>query len=88
VLPEELWRFMRYADKRGLFASYCSAEEILFSLEGIGQRFSRPNPLHQVAEIWHEMKPEFSRGFSLIFPQVQAAVADWLMQPRAVVSGG
>ncbi|HLF30468.1 MAG TPA: ACP phosphodiesterase [Xanthomonadales bacterium] len=88
VVPDELWRFMRYADERGLFASYCSAEEILFSLEGIGQRLSRPNPLHRVAEIWHEMKPEFSRGFSLVFPQVQAAVDAWLLEPRTVAWGG
>lgn len=87
-LPEALWRFMRYADKRGLFASYRSEEEILFSLEGIGRRLSRPNPLHQVADIWHEMKPEFNRGFSQVFPKVQAAVADWLLEPRALASGG
>lgn len=77
-LPDELKEFMRYADRRGLFASYRSEAEILFSLKGIGTRLSRPNPLHQVAEIWDEMKPRFRSCFESVFPQVQAAVTPWL----------
>lgn len=76
-LPKELQKFMRYANSRGLFASYREETEILFSLHGIGRRVSRTNPLHRVGEIWHEVKPLLSAGFCTVFPRVQQAVSAW-----------
>lgn len=88
VLPEDLKRFMRYADRRGLFASYRDEEEILFSLQGLGTRLSRPNPLDRVGEIWENLKPTLSQGFVTVFPLVQQAVAEWLQEsPKSVASG-
>ena len=77
LLPEELRRLMRYADRRGLFAAYRDESEVLNSLAGIGGRLSRPNPLHRVGEIWPGMRPLFSTAFERVFPQVQQSVADW-----------
>lgn len=78
LLPDELKGFMRYADRRGLFASYRDKDEILYSLAGIGRRLSRSNPLHRVGEIWDDYEKDFARGFEQIFPQIQQAVASWL----------
>ncbi len=78
ILPEELKGFMRYADRRGLFAAYLDKDEILFSLTGLGRRLSRTNPLHEVDKIWDEYEADFARGFDQVFPQVQKAVADWV----------
>lgn len=86
-LPDKLKQFMRYADRRGLFASYSDEDEILFSLKGVGTRLSRANPLHRVIEIWENMKPGFKSSFGLVFPQVQTAVAAWLATPRAETTG-
>jgi acyl carrier protein phosphodiesterase len=77
-VPEELRAFMRYADRRGLFAAYQEKEEILFSLVGVGRRLTRANPLHQVGEIWEGHAAHFAQGFEQVFPQVQAAVIDWI----------
>jgi len=81
ILPKELQAFMRYADKRGLFATYREENEILFSLHGLGRRLSRSNPLHRVGEIWHELKPALSGGFASVFPRMQQDVAAWLREP-------
>lgn len=78
LLPAELKGFMRYADRRGLFAAYRNKDEILHSLIGLGRRLSRSNPLHRVDEIWDELEDDFAQGFSQVFPQVQAAVSDWI----------
>ena len=78
LLPDRLRRFMRYADRRGLFASYRDENEILRSLAGIGTRLSRPNPLDRVEEIWPELAPRFSATFELVFIQIQSEVAGWL----------
>ncbi len=78
LLPSDLKSFMRYAERRGLFAAYQRKEEILLSLTGLGGRLSRANPLHRVDEIWDELDDDFRRGFSQIFPQVQTAVSDWI----------
>jgi acyl carrier protein phosphodiesterase len=78
ILPEELKGFMRYADRRGLFATYLDKDEILFSLAGLGRRLSRSNPLDRVGEIWDEYEEDFARGFDQVFPQVQQAVTDWI----------
>ena len=78
LLPDRLRRFMRYADRRGLFASYRDETEILRSLAGIGTRLSRPNPLDRVEEIWPELAPRFSASFELVFIQIQSEVAGWL----------
>jgi acyl carrier protein phosphodiesterase len=82
ILPKELQAFMRYADTRGLFANYREESEILFSLRGLGRRLSRPNPLHRVGEIWHELKPALSGRFASVFPRVQQGVAAWLKEPK------
>ena len=78
LVPVGLRRFMHYADRRGLFATYRNPSEILLSLSGIGTRLSRPNPLHRVEEIWDDLEPLCSANFEHVFAQVQAAVAEWL----------
>lgn len=82
-LPEELKGFMRYADRRGLFAAYREKDEILHSLHGLGKRLSRSNPLHRVDEIWDQHADDFAHGFDEVFPQVQAAVTDWIANSYA-----
>ncbi len=82
LLPEELKGFMRYADRRGLFAAYREKDEILYSLAGLGRRLSRSNPLHRVDEIWEDFEAEFASGFERVFPQVQAAVSDWIANSK------
>jgi acyl carrier protein phosphodiesterase len=77
-LPEELKGFMRYADRRGLFAAYREKDEILHSLHGLGRRLSRSNPLHRVDEIWDQHVDDLAQGFEQVFPQVQAAVSGWI----------
>jgi acyl carrier protein phosphodiesterase len=79
---------MRYADSRGLFAAYRDEVEIMFSLQGIGRRLSRPNPLHRVADIWNDVKPALGQTFTLVFPQVQQAVSVWLQEPGNAVFAG
>ena len=78
LVPEELKRFMAYADRRGLFAAYREAGEILHSLQGIGRRLSRPNPLHRVGEIWDDFEPRVSAAFESIYTALQSEVAGWL----------
>jgi acyl carrier protein phosphodiesterase len=78
LVPDRLWRFMAYADLRGLFAAYREPAEILHSLRGIGRRLSRPNPLHRTAEIWDDFEPRAKRCFPDAFQAVQSDVADWL----------
>lgn len=80
-MTKELQAFTRYADRRGLFATYREENEILFSLNGLGRRLSRSNPLHRVGEIWHELKLALSGGFASVFPRVQQDVAAWLREP-------
>ena len=82
IVPEDLVRFMNYADRRGLFASYRNKEEILLSLKGVGQRLSRSNPLHRVDEIWEAVEPSMGQAFEQVFPKVQGSVADWLRSPE------
>jgi acyl carrier protein phosphodiesterase len=77
-VPPDLQRFMNYADRRGLFAAYRDAAEILHSLRGLGRRLSRPNPLHRVAEIWDPFEQRVAACFQPVFDQVQSDVADWL----------
>jgi acyl carrier protein phosphodiesterase len=77
LLPEELKGFMRYVERRGLFAAYQDKTEILHSLAGIGQRLSRTNPLHRVNEIWDEHEQDFASSFLQVFPQVRDAVSKW-----------
>ena len=82
LVPEELKGFMRYADRRGLFAAYRDKDEILFSLAGVGRRLSRSNPLHRVGDIWDAHEAEIVSGFEKVFPQVQSAVLDWIATNR------
>ena len=77
-VPAELWRFMDYADRRGLFAAYRNREEILYSLRGIGRRLSRPNPLHRVEAIWNPLELRLRLMFQPVFERVQSDVAAWL----------
>ena len=85
-LPDRLRRFMSYADRRGLFASYRFKDEVLHSLRGIGRRLSRPNPLHRVDEIWEEISPRISDSFGFVFGQVQSDTDDWL-KSRSTITG-
>jgi acyl carrier protein phosphodiesterase len=77
-VPAELWRFMDYADRRGLFAAYRDRAEILYSLRGIGRRLSRPNPLHRVEDIWNPFESRLRPCFQQAFEKVQSDVAAWL----------
>jgi acyl carrier protein phosphodiesterase len=86
LLPERLKEFMRYADRRGLFASYKDEAEILHSLRGVGRRLSRDNPLHRVGEIWPEFNPRVSACFESIFREIQLDVAKWL-KSRSTITG-
>lgn len=86
LLPARLKRFMDYMDRRGLFAAYRRQDEILHSLEGLGRRLSRPNPLHRVSEIWDEFEPLMSAAFESVFDEVQSDVADWL-KSRSTMTG-
>jgi acyl carrier protein phosphodiesterase len=86
LLPERLKGFMRYADRRGLFATYLDESEILHSLRGVGRRLSRSNPLHRVDEIWDEFEPVMSGSFETVFKQIQSEVAIWL-KSKSTISG-
>lgn len=86
LLPERLKGFMRYADRRGLFAAYLDESEILHSLRGVGRRLSRSNPLHRVDEIWGEFEPVMSGCFETVFKQIQSEVALWL-KSKSTISG-
>lgn len=86
LVPARLKNFMTYADRRGLFAQYRREEEILHSLEGIGRRLSRPNPLHRIDEIWDEFEPLMSAGFGSAFEKIQSDVVDWL-NARSMTTG-
>ena len=77
MVPAGLTRFMRYADRHGLFTAYREEDVILFALAGLGTRLTRPNPLHRVAEIWPDMAPEFKLAFRQFFPQIQSEVIEW-----------
>jgi acyl carrier protein phosphodiesterase len=77
-VPDSLVSFMDYARGRGLFAAYREEEEVLYSLEGLGRRLRRPNPLHRVPEIWPWVLAHSTRAFDDIWPQAQSLVADWL----------
>lgn len=85
-VPEGLDRFMRYADRRGLFAAYRQKEEILHSLRGVGRRLSRPNPLDRVDEIWPALQPLVAANFGAIFRQAQSDVEAWL-KSRSTTTG-
>jgi acyl carrier protein phosphodiesterase len=85
-LPDRLKGFMRYADRRGLFATYRGESEILHSLKGIGRRLSRPNPLHRVHEIWNDFEPLVSTRFERIFEEIQSDVFEWL-KSRSTITG-
>lgn len=86
LLPPRLVRFMAYADRRGLFASYRDEDEMLISLAGIGQRLRRPNPLHRTREIWPDVRDPCRQGFKSFFPQLQGAVEEWL-NLRSTITG-
>ena len=85
-IPERLKEFMRYADRRGLFAGYREESEILFSLTGVGSRLSRPNPLHRVNEVWDDFEPLISTCFEPVFKEIQSDVAIWL-KSRSTITG-
>lgn len=86
LVPDGLARFMRYADRRGLFAAYALPDEIMHSLRGIGRRLSRPNPLHRVAEIWPDVQPRMAVAFDPLLSGVQSEVEDWL-KSRSTTTG-
>lgn len=76
-LPAELWRFMDYAKRRGLFQSYEDFDEILVSLKGVGQRLRRPNPLHQAKTFLTQQLPDIAHTFDHFFPALQQEVVHW-----------
>lgn len=86
LLPDDLRRFMIYADRRGLFAAYRNESEILHSLRGVGRRLSRPNPLHRVDEIWADFQPLAAANHAAVFRQVQSKVDAWL-KSKSITTG-
>jgi acyl carrier protein phosphodiesterase len=86
LIPKRLRAFMKYADRRGLFAEYRNEDEVLHSLRGVGRRFLRPNPLHRVREIWTELKPAFGACFETAYPEIQSGVSDWVKR-RSTTTG-
>jgi acyl carrier protein phosphodiesterase len=84
MIPTELRRFMRYADRHGLFAAYRDEDVTLYALAGIGTRLSRANPLHKVSEIWPQMAPEFNSVFREFFPQIQKSVIQWRIDTSTI----
>ena len=86
LLLPGLERFMDYADRRGLFATYCYEEEMLFSLRGVGRRLSHANPLDQVREIWPTLREPCRQTFAEFFPRLQAEV-DQRLKRRSTSSG-
>jgi acyl carrier protein phosphodiesterase len=84
LVPGRLRGFMRYADRRGLFETYREESEILHSLLGVGQRLSRPNPLHRTDEIWSDFQPAVAARFVPIFSEVQSDVSGWLKSKSAM----
>jgi len=85
-VPAALWRFMDYADRRGLFAAYRDRAEILYSLSGIGRRLSRPNPLHRVEESWGPLELRLRFCFQPVFERVQSDVSAWL-KSKSITTG-
>lgn len=86
LLPRKLVSFMNYADRRGLFTAYRDEIQILRSISGVGRRFLRPNPLHNVKEIWVELKPAFAECFEQAYPAIQSEVEVWLKE-RSTTTG-
>ena len=78
LVPERLAGFMRYADRRGLFAGYRDEQEMLYSLAGVGTRLRRSNPLGEVDTIWPEVRGPCAETFRIVFPLVQSEVEDWV----------
>lgn len=78
LVPERLDAFMRYADRRGLFAAYRDEDEMLLSLAGLGQRLRRANPLHRVDEIWPQVRADCAATFAVLYPRLQREVAEWV----------
>lgn len=76
-VPDRLASFMRYADRRGLFAAYADEAEFLRTLDGVGRRLKRSNPLGQVGEIWSQYAPACETAFLALMPRIQYAVDDW-----------
>jgi len=86
ILPDRLKGFMRYADRRGLFAAYREPAEILHSLRGVGRRLSRENPLHRVEEIWDQFEPLVAAAFEPVFQAVQSDVSLWVNE-KSMMTG-
>jgi acyl carrier protein phosphodiesterase len=77
-LPDALLRFVDYAQRRSLFSAYADEREVLRSLAGLGERLTRPNPLHRLAGIWPRAREDCARTFRVIWPQAQSLVAAWV----------
>jgi len=86
LVPPDLANFMRYADRRGLFAAYADPGEVLHSLRGVGRRLSRPNPLHRVAEIWDGLQPQMESALEPVMDALQREVDAWL-KSRSTITG-
>jgi acyl carrier protein phosphodiesterase len=86
LLPPDLVRFMEYADRRGLFATYRFEQEMLFSLRGVGTRLRRSNPLDRVHEVWPQVREPCRLAFEDFFPRLQAQV-DQRLARRSTITG-
>jgi acyl carrier protein phosphodiesterase len=86
LVPDGLARFMRYADRHGLFATYAVPDQVMHSLHGIGRRLSRPNPLARVAEIWPEIQPRMATAFDPLLGAVQRELDEW-SKSRSTMTG-
>lgn len=84
LVPERLAGFMRYADRRGLFAAYRDENEMLYSLAGVGTRLRRSNPLGEVDEIWPGVREPCAETFRVVFPQIQSEVDAWVKRTSTI----
>lgn len=84
LVPDRLRSFMRYADRRGLFAAYRHESEMLYSLAGVGTRLRRANPLGEVDLVWHELAGPCAVTFEAVFPLIQSEVDDWVKRTSTI----
>lgn len=84
LVPAGLVKFMRYADRRGLFAAYREEQELMVSLAGVSRRLRRANPLDRVNEIWPEVREPCAKTFAEVFPQIQIEVDAWISRKTSL----
>jgi acyl carrier protein phosphodiesterase len=81
-LPPALRRFLAYMEAYDLPAGYAAPAQIGRSLQGIGQRLRRANPLEQALPQLLARSTPLQQHFEALFPQLQAFALDWRAAQR------